>query len=138
MSARRIGLALVVAIATWGCGSKTDGSPANADAGVRKAGVAVLKGGFQGGLAEATARLLGHRPGGCPACADPHLTAGSRLLLTLLSPPEQRSLPAKSRWAATAVVRLLLHLWNPLAPAAEGPSNRERCGEANGRSGRGT
>ncbi|PZR97557.1 MAG: hypothetical protein DLM67_07600 [Candidatus Nephthysia bennettiae] len=109
-------------------------APANADAGVREAGITVLKNAFQGGLTEATARLLGHRPGSCPACRDPALPDRSRLLLTLLSPPAQPSLPAKAGWAARALLGLGLQLWNPLARTGRGPAGAGLGGVDSGRS----
>jgi hypothetical protein len=111
-------------------------APANADASIRDAGITVLEGAFQAGLTEAAARLLGHRPGGCPACGDPGLPDRSRLLLTLLSPPEQRSLAAKAGWAARAVLRLGLQLWNPLARTGGGETSVQLGGGITGRSGR--
>jgi hypothetical protein len=110
-------------------------APANADARVREAGITVLKGALQEGLTEATARLLGHPPGGCPACRDPNLAPSSRLLLTLLSPPEQSSLAAKAGWGARTVIQLGLHLWNPLARPSHGPFSARRGGGAAGGSG---
>ncbi|MGH3794040.1 MAG: HAD family hydrolase [Pseudonocardiaceae bacterium] len=59
-------------------------APANADAEVRAAGVRVLRRGYAAGLAQAVRRLLGHRPGTCPVCRPPVLSARSRTLLTLL------------------------------------------------------
>jgi hydroxymethylpyrimidine pyrophosphatase-like HAD family hydrolase len=60
-------------------------APANADAAIRQAGVEVLRGPYQVGLAAAVARVIGHAPGDCPICAPPPLEAGTRLFLRLLS-----------------------------------------------------
>jgi hypothetical protein len=103
-------------------------APANADSEVRKAGVTVLKGPFQAGLLEATARLLGHRPGHCQTCRDPDLGSRSRLLLTLLSPPEQPSVRTKGTWAALALARLAWHLRAPDVRANGGSSSPIRKG----------
>src|SRR5204863_79671 len=58
---------------------------ANADLSVRTGGVEVLERPQQAGLALAAYLLLGHRPGGCPACRLPRLSPGARLLLGVLS-----------------------------------------------------
>jgi hydroxymethylpyrimidine pyrophosphatase-like HAD family hydrolase len=85
-------------------------APANADEEVRQAGITVLRGACQAGLADATTRLLGHRPGRCPICREPHLSSPSRLLLSVLSPPDQGSGRAKATWAVSALARLTWHL----------------------------
>jgi hypothetical protein len=64
-------------------------APSNADRAVKgSARVTVVRQPAQAGLSEAVGRLLGHRPGGCPACAPPALPERTRLLLDLLSVPE--------------------------------------------------
>lgn len=67
------------AMATLAC------APANADATVREAGIAVMGRPYQAGLALAVARLLRHRPGGCPTCRAPRLSAEADLLLAALA-----------------------------------------------------
>jgi hydroxymethylpyrimidine pyrophosphatase-like HAD family hydrolase len=63
-------------------------APAHADAEVRAAGIERMRRPYQAGLALAAARLLGHKPGGCPVCRASRPSAESRLLLTLLGAPE--------------------------------------------------
>lgn len=60
-------------------------APANADTGLRDAGVTVLKRPYQSGLAVAAARLLGHAPGGCSVCRAPHLSVQARLILPMMA-----------------------------------------------------
>jgi len=67
------------AVATLAC------APANADAAVRGAGIAVMGRPYQAGLALAVSRLLGHRPGGCPTCRAPRLSVEADLLLAALA-----------------------------------------------------
>jgi hypothetical protein len=55
---------------------------------VRAAGVPVLSGAYQRGLAQAVGRLLGHAPGGCAVCRVPQVSAEARQLLRLLSVQE--------------------------------------------------
>lgn len=59
-------------------------APANADAAVRAAAIPVGRHGFAAGLSDGVCNLIGHRPGGCPACAAPEPTARGRIMLTLL------------------------------------------------------
>lgn len=81
-------------------------APSNADEEIRRADITVLRQACQAGLAEATARLLGHRPGHCSTCRVPRLSARSRTLLSVLSPPDHSSPRAKATWAAALLVRL--------------------------------
>jgi hydroxymethylpyrimidine pyrophosphatase-like HAD family hydrolase len=61
-------------------------APGNADRTVKQAsGVTVVRSRAQAGLAEAVARLLGHRPGSCAICAPAPLSRSSLLMLDLLS-----------------------------------------------------
>jgi hydroxymethylpyrimidine pyrophosphatase-like HAD family hydrolase len=60
-------------------------APRNADSELRDAGVEVMPGECQVGLAQAVANLLGHQPGGCPRCAGPQLGGDAELLLGVLS-----------------------------------------------------
>jgi hypothetical protein len=71
-------------------------APANADSDVRGSGVAVLRQAYAAGVDAAVARVLGHRPGGCPACRPARQPAGTRLLLTILDAPRagRAGLPA--------------------------------------------
>jgi len=68
---------------------------------MRAGGVEVLTRSYQAGLAQAVERLLGHRPGGCPACRAPDLPGAERALLALLAIPE-----AGRRGTATRLLRL--------------------------------
>ena len=78
--------------------------PGNADRAARRApGVVAVRAREQRGLAEAVARLIGHRPGACPMCAPPPLAESSRLLLGLLGMEDLGSLGMLGRAA-----RLLL------------------------------
>jgi hydroxymethylpyrimidine pyrophosphatase-like HAD family hydrolase len=81
-------------------------APANAQPEVRAAGIEVLSRPYQAGLEQATARLLGHRPGHCPTCRLPDLPPRSRLLLALLRTPPGGSLASKSTWAAGTLASL--------------------------------
>jgi hydroxymethylpyrimidine pyrophosphatase-like HAD family hydrolase len=60
-------------------------APANADRHVREAGVDIVRGACQQGLAHAVGKLLGHHPGACPKCAGPALHRESELLFAVLS-----------------------------------------------------
>lgn len=63
-------------------------APGHAEERMRRAGVTVLRGRYQAGLAEAVARLIGHAPGGCAVCQW-RCSVESRLLLTILGAQEQ-------------------------------------------------
>jgi hydroxymethylpyrimidine pyrophosphatase-like HAD family hydrolase len=78
-------------------------APRNAERAVAAAGVPVLRGAYQAGLAEAVGRLVGHRPGGCPACGPPRLDAETRALAALLAVPEAGRSGAPMRIADLAV-----------------------------------
>jgi len=60
-------------------------APANADQRLRDAGVPIMAGDCQQGLARAVGKLVGHAPGGCSLCAAGHLDRESKLLLAVLS-----------------------------------------------------
>ncbi|MFZ0217215.1 MAG: HAD hydrolase family protein [Candidatus Dormiibacterota bacterium] len=60
-------------------------APANADAGLRKSGVTVLRHPCQRAVRDAATRLLGHRPGACPVCRTMATDPDTALLLRLLS-----------------------------------------------------
>lgn len=60
-------------------------SPANGSSDLPRAGIPVLRGAYQEGVAEAVERLIGHRPGGCPRCAARPPAPRTRLLVALLS-----------------------------------------------------
>jgi hypothetical protein len=77
-------------------------APRNAQRAVEAAGVPVLSGAYQAGLAEAVGRLIGHRPGGCAACAPPLQDAETRALLALLAVPEAGRAGAPVRIARLA------------------------------------
>jgi haloacid dehalogenase-like hydrolase len=56
--------------------AKLSFAPGNADATVKSAtGVTVVRPAAQAGFSVAVARLIGHRPGACAACAPPRLGA---------------------------------------------------------------
>jgi hydroxymethylpyrimidine pyrophosphatase-like HAD family hydrolase len=83
-------------------------APANADDAVRGSGVTVLRQAYAAGVDAAVARVLGHRPGGCPACRPARQRAGTRLLLTILDAPRagRAGLPAATlRLAAELAAR---------------------------------
>jgi hypothetical protein len=88
-------------------------APANAGSDVRCAGVTVLQRPYQSGLALAASHLLGHRPGRCPTCRGPRLSADAHLLLTVLAAQEtgtwgivrQALLLAARVWTPTVVGR---------------------------------
>lgn len=60
-------------------------SPANGSSDLPRAGIPMLRGAYQEGVAEAVERLIGHRPGGCPRCAARPSAPRTRLLVALLS-----------------------------------------------------
>jgi haloacid dehalogenase-like hydrolase len=73
-------------------------APGNADRGaMRAAGVPVLRGSYQAGLASAVGRLIGHRPGGCAACRPPVVGVEDRALLSVLAIPEAGRAGAPAR-----------------------------------------
>lgn len=63
-------------------------APANGHPALRKAGVGFMPRPYQAGAADAVGRLIGHRPGGCPACRRPELDRVARSFLALLSVQE--------------------------------------------------
>lgn len=78
-------------------------APAHASTAVRAAGIRRTGAPCQAGLAEAVARLIGHRPGTCALCAAPRLNPAEQLVATLLSAGERGRrglLPAAARLAA--------------------------------------
>jgi hydroxymethylpyrimidine pyrophosphatase-like HAD family hydrolase len=60
-------------------------TPANAEPGVKAAGIRVLSRPAQLGLAQAVAELMGHAPGACATCKLTDMAERSRLLLTALA-----------------------------------------------------
>jgi hypothetical protein len=86
-------------------------APANASPRLRAAGVQVLGRPFQAGLEQAVARLLGHRPGGCPICREPRLTRESRVVLTLLNTSSRRMAPSRLLARAAAMARVAYWTW---------------------------
>jgi hypothetical protein len=62
--------------------------PRHADTATRAAASRVARHPYQGGLADAVRELVGHRPGGCPACAPPEQTPETRTVLRLLAVAE--------------------------------------------------
>jgi hydroxymethylpyrimidine pyrophosphatase-like HAD family hydrolase len=81
-------------------------APAHASSAVRAAGVRRTRAAYQAGLAEAVARLLGHRPGACAECAMPQLGRADRLVATLLSAGERGPRGLAPAAARLAVQRL--------------------------------
>jgi phosphoserine phosphatase len=71
--------------------------PRHADAPARAAASRVARHPYQGGLADAVAGLIGHRPGQCPRCAEPDVTAETRTMLRLLRVQESTRLQALIR-----------------------------------------
>lgn len=86
-------------------------APAHASSAVRAAGVRRTRTAYQAGLAEAVARLIGHRPGACAVCAMPRLSPAERLVATLLSAGERGP-----RGLASAAARLAVLRWEGGAP----------------------
>lgn len=84
-------------------------APRNAQPAVEAAGVPVLGHAYQAGLADAVARLVGHRPGGCDVCAPPRPDIETRALLALLAVPEAGRSGAPRRIADLAWRTLRLH-----------------------------
>ncbi len=82
-------------------------APKNAESELQEAGVHVMPGQCQAGLAQAVDKLLGHRPGGCPRCAAPPLRHDSELLLGVLSAQSlgRRAKLAKAAELAQRVLR---------------------------------
>jgi len=82
-------------------------APANADEVMRRSGASVLRRSYQAGLGDAVGRLLGHRPGSCPACRLPALTPDARELLALVSVQEggRRGAPGRLLGLAAGAVR---------------------------------
>ncbi len=66
-------------------------APANASEEIRAAGVSVSRRTYQPGLVEAVGKLIGHRPGSCPACRVPAQTSGRRALMGVLGARERGS-----------------------------------------------
>jgi len=89
-------------LATLGC------APRNADPALRDAGVRVLRRPYQSGLHQAAGMLIGHRPGGCPACREPRLSPEARLLLALLGKPHRATLAALASASVATLGRIAL------------------------------
>jgi hypothetical protein len=84
-------------------------APAHAGPGLGSDRVEVVRRPYQAGLADAVGALLGHPPGGCPACRAPTLPPRARALVEVLSLHEggQRGLATRlgALWVAAARVR---------------------------------
>jgi hydroxymethylpyrimidine pyrophosphatase-like HAD family hydrolase len=83
-------------------------APANGDGTVRAAsGVRVLRSAYAAGLAEAAARVLGHRVGACPRCRPAASSPGTAALLAILDAQSggRRGLPGAALRSATKIVR---------------------------------
>jgi hydroxymethylpyrimidine pyrophosphatase-like HAD family hydrolase/GT2 family glycosyltransferase len=77
-------------------------APANADrTAMRAAGIDTVTRAYQAGLAQAVARLIGHRPGACPRCRAPEPDPPEKALLALLAVGE-----AGRRGGPAALTRL--------------------------------
>jgi hydroxymethylpyrimidine pyrophosphatase-like HAD family hydrolase len=59
-------------------------APRNARLGSGSTQIRMTRGGYQSGVAEACADLLGHRPGSCSVCRPPAFTRRTRALLAIL------------------------------------------------------
>jgi hypothetical protein len=67
--------------------------------------------GYQAGLAEACGDLIGHRPGGCPACRPPAFAPRTRALLAVLD-LRSNGLPSiGTRTAALAALAVTRRRW---------------------------
>ena len=63
-------------------------APANAERPVRTAGVRVMRGRHQAGLAQGVRLLIGHRPGGCERCRPASLAREAAILVAALRAQE--------------------------------------------------
>ena len=63
-------------------------APAHASPVLGPLGVDICTRSYQTGMAQAVARFIGHVPGECPVCQEPHLSSNSKLLLGLLAVQE--------------------------------------------------
>ncbi len=79
-------------------------APGNADAAVRAAGIPLTRRGYQAGLAQAAAALLGHRPGCCPTCRPPAFSPRTRALLAVLALRERGLTGLPARTARLAIL----------------------------------
>jgi hydroxymethylpyrimidine pyrophosphatase-like HAD family hydrolase len=64
-------------------------APAHAPAAVRAAARHKTKHPYQAGLADAVRMVIGHRPGACPSCRMPRMSADRAALIALLSAQER-------------------------------------------------
>lgn len=81
-------------------------APANAAAALKRANVVVTRHGYQRGLQEACAMLIGHLPGRCEVCRAPRLTRRARAVLAVLAAPEPQ--PGGLAGAAARIGRALV------------------------------
>ena len=81
-------------------------APANAEPAVLKAGVRVMRGRYQAGLAQGVALLVGHGPGRCSRCRPASTGADAALLLTALRGQEDGKL-TKLRQAARLALEVV-------------------------------
>ena len=79
-------------------------APAQGRGALRRTGVEVLRAPYQAGLAIAVERLLGHRPGACPACREPRLAPEAAILFALVSAGEGGRL--RLAWELLRLTRL--------------------------------
>jgi hydroxymethylpyrimidine pyrophosphatase-like HAD family hydrolase len=63
-------------------------SPANADPGIQKSKVHIIKHEYQAGTYDSVSHFLGHKPGHCPICLLPQLSDSTRYLFDILSTQE--------------------------------------------------
>jgi len=83
-------------------------APVNASREIRESGVQVLRQGYAAGVVAAVTRVLGHRPGSCPACRPAPPVGNTRVLLSILDAPHagRAGLPlAVARLAAGVALR---------------------------------
>ena len=78
-------------------------APSNADAAVKAAGIRLMRRPYQGGLAEATASVLGHRPGACRTCK--WVAAGDTALLFSAMRAQESGFTNKLRGAIELALR---------------------------------
>jgi hypothetical protein len=85
-------------------------APRNAQLGPGGEKIKLTKGGYQVGLAEACADLLGHHPGDCPACRPPGFSPRTKALLSILD-LNAGGLAMFTRTAALSTLLIRSHRW---------------------------
>ena len=77
-------------------------APRNASLGAGGGGVRLTRHAYQAGLADACGDLLGHRPGGCPACRPPAFAPRTKAMLAVLDLRANGMASVPGRTAAAA------------------------------------